>query len=133
MTALQQADPLPQIPPTLHERLHALPPLDSIYQLHQPRILLQPLAPIPRQLLIMHNLIQHDICIREPLPNHKRPALGKITRPQVLLHSREELGALIFAVRGVLGVFVGGEEGVDEQGAPCGVSALGTCLAMGIG
>jgi hypothetical protein len=72
----------------------------------------------------MHNLIQDDVRIREPLPNHKRPARSKVARLQMLLHSREEIRALFLAVGGVFGFFVGGKEGGYKKSAPCRVSAL---------
>lgn len=115
---LSQVPALTKVPIALQKLLHIRPILHRINQLHQPRIFLQPLAPILDQLLIMTNLIDNQVCIRDLLADNKRAADGELVGGEMLLQSLEEGDTRALLMFRIFLLLVCAEERCDEKGPP---------------
>ena len=108
-----------QIPVALQKLLDVWPAFNSFHKFGEPRILLEPRTTILSQLFIMAYLIEDQIRVGNLVTNHERARLGQVVRTKMLVESLQKVGTSAFLMLGVSGVFVVGEEGDDEQCAPC--------------
>lgn len=108
-----------QVSITLQKGLDIRPTLHRIRQLLESRILLQPLHPILRQILIMQNLVNNHIRIRERLPHDIWPLERKLVPRQVSLEGLQEANALGLLVLGISLFFIRVEKRADELSPPC--------------
>ena len=92
---------LAQIPLAPQKLPHILPPFQRIDQLPQPRILLQPLPTLLRQILIMADLINHHIRIRDVFTDDVWTLLGEAAGFEVRFERGEVVVASGFLVLGV--------------------------------
>lgn len=109
---------LTKIPIALQKLLHIRPVLHRIHQLHQPRIFLQPLAPILNQLLIVADLIYNQVCICDLLADDEGTSHGELVGREVLLQRLEEGDSGALLMFGIILLFVCAEERCDEKGPP---------------
>lgn len=107
-----------QISLTLSKRLDIRPPLHRIRQLPETRIILQPLHALLRQILIVQDLIEHQIRVRDRLAEHIRARAREFVSREVSLEGVQEADALGLLVFGIRLFFLGVEKGVDELGPP---------------
>lgn len=107
-----------QVSLTLSKRLDIRPPLHGIRQLLESRIILQPRHALLRQILIVQDLIEHQIRVRDRRAEHIRAREREFVSCQVSLECGQEADALGLLVLGIRLFFVGVEEGVDELGPP---------------
>ena len=107
-----------KIPIALQKGLYIRPFLHRIHQFHQPRVILQPLSPLLRQPLIVADLIQHHIRIRDVLPNNVRPRLRQLMRLQMRLQRLQDRPSKRPLMLGIRLLLVVVEEGLDEKSAP---------------
>ena len=70
----------------------------------------------------MADLVDDHVRVRNFLADDKGAPGGEVVGFEVGFEGVEEVGAVGFLVFWVGFVFVGGEEGLDEEGAPCGWS-----------
>lgn len=109
---------LTQVPITLQKSRHIRPALHPINQLLQSWVILKPRAPILRKILIMADLIDDQVGIRNVLPNNKRPLSRQIIRLQMRLQRTKEAVAIALLVFRIRLVLVITEESHDEQCSP---------------
>lgn len=107
-----------QVPLTLSKRLDIRPPLHRIRQLPETRIVLQPRHALLRQILIVQDLIEHQIRIRDRRAEHIRAREREFVSREVSLERGQEADALGFLMLGIRLFFLGVEKGVDELGPP---------------
>ena len=121
---IRQSRHLSEISLTVQESLDIRPAFDRIHQLGQPRISLQPSPSVLRQLLIMTNLIDDKIRVRDLLTDHKSARLRQLVGRQMLLQRLEEIIARSLLVLRIRLLLVGVEKRDDEQRAPYQSSKL---------
>lgn len=115
----QSPSHLTQIPLTLQESFNIGSRLHRIHQLRQPWILLQPLSPILRQILIVADLVEHHIGVCETLSGNKRPRSGEVMGLEMSFQCLQEAVAVCLLVFRIGLFLVWVEEGLDEEGPPC--------------
>jgi len=107
-----------QVPVTLQELLNVRSALDTIHKLGEPRVILEPSTTVLSELLIVTDLVDDEVGIRDLLTDHKRTRLGRFVRAEVLVERLEEVCAVALLVLGVELVLVWREKGNDEESAP---------------
>ena len=109
---------LTQVPVTLQELLDVRPVLDTIHKLGEPRVILEPSTTVLGALLVVTDLVDDEIGIRDLLANDKRAGLGRLVRAEMLVEGLEEVCTVALLVLGVELVLVWREKGNDEESAP---------------
>lgn len=107
-----------QVPLTLQELLDVRAVFDGVHQLEQSWVLLQSLPTVLCQLLIMHHLIDDQICVGHFLANDIWALTGKVVTVEMRLECLQETVAVGFLMLGVRFRLVGTKERIDEESAP---------------
>ena len=109
---------LPAVPIACQECLDIRSFLHGIHQLHKSVILLQPFSAVLREILVVDDLVQNNVCVRESLAQDKRSRLRIVVACQARLQPFKKALAISLLVYGIRLLLIRMEKGLEKESAP---------------